>query len=231
MQSLIEEYCSDLEIIGYAPTVREGIEKISDLKPNLVFLDIELDDGKGFEILKALSDQEFKVIFTTAYDQYALKAFEYAAVDYVLKPYGPNEIRKAVDRVRSINYQQQAYEKLINMLPGQTPSSKTKIMFTTLDSVELVEAESIVMCIADSGMTQIYMDDGERIFASKLLGGIEDQLAGRDFYRSHKSAVINLKKVKRLDIAQGDVIVMEGGLTAPLARRRKIEFLDLLSAI
>lgn len=228
--NLLETNCPDMvRVIGQASGVESGMEAIRSLQPDLVFLDIQMKDGTGFDLLQKLPAIGFKVIFITAYDQYALQAFRFSAVDYLLKPVNPEQLTEAVHRVRDLVHDQSA--KQLNVLKENlktTGHTSRKIILRTNESIHLLDVSNIIFCDSDSSYTTVHTVEGEKIIVSRTLKEYEEMLTECGFYRVHKSYLINLVHLKRFDRQDGGYIVMTNGIKIPVASRKRDEMLGLL---
>lgn len=162
LKSEIHSNCPEIEIIGEANSIKDGIEKIKQLKPELVFLDIQLSDGLGFEILSTLKDYNFKVIFTTAYSQYAIKAIKFSALDYLLKPIDSEELVQAVNRVKSIKKEDDVLKIEAFLSNFKTNTNRKKIALQTTEGISIFDVETIIRCSAESNYTCIYFTKGKK---------------------------------------------------------------------
>jgi two-component system LytT family response regulator len=228
---LLNENFSNITIAGTAQNVHDAQEIIALVKPDIVFLDIEMPDGTGFDVLEAIPDRKFKVIFITAYNQYAIKAFKYSAVDYILKPIDIDEFVNAVGRLEELNTSNpKAEEKIKVLLENVNGKRPEKIALSTSESIEFVRISDIVQIEAEGSYSTLKFQDQTSLVVSKNLGEFESLLEDHPFYRPHQSHLINLlhvKKVTRL----GNEIVMEDGSIAFLSRRKKNQFMELMSTM
>ena len=228
---LLNENFSNISIAGTAQNVHDAQEIIALVKPDIVFLDIEMPDGTGFDVLEAIPDRKFKVIFITAYNQYAIKAFKYSAVDYILKPIDIDEFVNAVGRLEEISLSNpKAEEKIKVLLENVNGKRPEKIALSTSESIEFVRISDIIQIEAEGSYSTLKFQDQTSLVVSKNLGEFESLLEDHPFYRPHQSHLINLlhvKKVTRL----GNEIVMEDGSIAFLSRRKKNQFMELMSAM
>lgn len=227
LANILSEYCSDIKIEGVAKTITQGIHLISKLKPEIVFLDIELDDGESFEILDKIENRDFKVIFTTAYDQHALKAFGYEAIDYLLKPYCPSSVSKAVLRVQKLEQNHRVFKKLNDMLDLNNLQSDT-ISVPHADGLTIIEINNIARCEAQQSYCDIHTKDGQKIILSKPLANIERRLDMNKFVRCHASHLVCKDYIKELSTKDGGYILLKNGDQVPVSRRRKQEILERL---
>ena len=229
LSGIIQEYCPSLQIVGIAGNIIDGLKLIENVKPNLIFLDIEIEGGTSFHLLDRLKYVSFNIIFTTAYDQYALKAFKYGALDYLLKPYSPKDVLRSIERVIKIQYDQTIFNRLDYLIKQNKPSLNLKINIPTSEGMNIVTVNDIVRIEANRSYCFACLSDGERILVSKPLKDLESQLPDDMFFRAHSAHLINMDYVKKYIKEDGGSIVMNDECNIPIARRRKAEFLALLS--
>ncbi len=229
LSGIINEYCPSLLIVGVAGNIPDGLKLIEDVKPNLVFLDIEIEGGTSFQLLDRLKHVSFKIIFTTAYDQYALKAFKYGAIDYLLKPYSPKDVVRSIERVKKTQYDQTIFNRLDYLIKQNKPSQNIKINIPTSEGMNIVSVSNIIRIEAYRSYCFAYLSDGDRILVSKPLKDLEAMLPDYMFFRVHSAHLINMDYVKKYIKEDGGSIVMNDGCHIPIARRRKSEFLAILS--
>jgi len=228
LKQKLQDYCPDIQLLGEAENGVEGIKLIEKLQPDIVFLDIEMPRMDGFEMLHRLPEKNFHLIFTTAYDQYAIKAIRYAAFDYLLKPIDIEELKLAVSK---INSQSPGYtEKKIAMLEQnlRDKSSFHKIAISTLDGLLFFNITDIIHLEASSNYTTIYFINHPKLTASKTLKDFEELLPADIFFRPHHSHIINLSYIKRYIKGDGGQIEMQNGNYVDVARRKKDEFLKTI---
>jgi two-component system LytT family response regulator len=229
---LLALHCPDVEVVGQASGVVSGEAAINEFHPEVVFLDIQMKDGTGFDLLYSLSSIDFKVIFVTAYDQYALQAFRFSAVDYLLKPINPEYLADAVNRAGQMiqehfNIQMKALEENLKSVSMQ----HKKIIIKTTENIHLLDMKNIISCESDSSYTTVHTSEGDKILVSKTLKEYEDLLADCGFYRVHKSYLINLLQIKRFERQDGGSIVMSNELKIPVASRKRDELLQLIEKL
>jgi len=225
--------CPQVTIEGTASSGPEGIRLIRELRPDLVFLDIEMPGMNGFEMLRQLGETDFDVIFVTAYDQYALQAFRCAATDYLLKPVISEQLKEAVSRIVS-NTDEHAVtkERLDTLLYNLREGLKTpRVALSTGRGIDFVEASRIMYCKAESNYTDVILTDGKRYTLSKTLGDVEDMLSHLDFFRVHQSYLISFSHLTSYIRDDGGVVVMRDGVRIPIAKRRKEDFLNRLKVM
>jgi len=220
----------NLEVTAEADCVKTGIEAIRKHKPDLILLDINMPDGTGFDLLKAMDYIHFKIIFITAYEEFAIKAFDFSAIDYILKPADPKKLLEAIDKAHHIVEQENINLKLnalFTNLDSVNPDSK-KLVLKTAEKIYLINTRDIIRCESDMGYTQFFMVGGEKILVSKNLKEYEDMLNGLGFYRIHQSHLINLKFIDYYDKTEGGSVKMKDNSMLPLSRRKKDSFLKLI---
>ena len=227
LSTILTDYCSSIQLQGTATDIKEGFKAIEEHCPDVVFLDIELDDGLSFQLLDLIQERNFHVIFTTGYDQYALEAFRYDAVDYILKPYTPKAVLEAVNRLTQRERATHSFKKLNELIEEKSRSSK-RISLPTSKGIRLCFEQDISRLEASSSYCTVFLRDGEKITISKPLCEIEKGLSTDYFFRVHTSHTVNIQQVKELINQDGGYIEMMDGTQVPLARRRKQEFKNLL---
>lgn len=227
LRKMVEEFCPEVNIIGDAGNSREGHDLIKALKPDLVFLDIEMPYGNAFELLDSLLPVNFEIIFITAFDEYSLKAFRYSAIDYLLKPIDIDELQSAVSKamkkhkLKDTNLQ---LTTLLSNLSQEKPALK-KLAIPTQEGLVFIEISKIIRCQASQNYTYIYIDGGEKLIVSKNILEYEELLPKDIFFRIHHSHIINLNYVTRYQKGRGGSVVLEDGSVIEVAVRRKDEFL------
>jgi two-component system, LytTR family, response regulator len=227
--NMLEMNCPDVSVVGQASGVVSGITAIKEFQPDLVFLDIQMKDGTGFDLMYGLPSIDFKVIFVTAYDQYALQAFRFSAVDYLLKPVNPEQLKEAVSR--AVNLMDDHFKKQMKVLEENLQAASNrhkKIILKTNESIHLLDVKEIIFCDSDSSYTTVHTTEGEKIIVSKTLKEYEEMLTECGFYRVHKSYLINLLHIKRFDRQDGGYIVLTNDLKIPVASRKREEMMGLL---
>jgi two-component system, LytTR family, response regulator len=226
---LLKEYCPDVEIAERCRSGKSALEAIEKIKPDLIFLDVEMPGMNGFEMLEKLAEIFFGIIFTTSYDQYAIKAFRFSALDYLLKPINPKELLAAVQKFRKRKFLPSAeqfhmlYSKIQNREAGFT-----KIAIPTAEGFELVFADQIISCEADNNYTHLNLKKGRRIIACRTLKDIEEQLQlFPSFLRVHQSYIANLNEVSKYMRGEGGYLIMSDGSAVNVSRNRKEALLKL----
>lgn len=228
LRQMLTLFTENIQIIGEAHNVKSGAELLSLISPDIVFLDIHMPDGNGFDLLKKLKTRKFQIIFTTAYDRYAIKAFKFNALDYLLKPIDATELKMAVNKAAKISKSNvKSVDNLLNNLSQKT--EEQKIVLSTSEGMHIIRVKNIIRCQADDYYTNFYLNDGRRIMISKTLKDNEELLKDYDFIRPHRSHLINLAYVKKYVKSDGGYIVLSEGTKIPVSRRKKdvvINYLD-----
>ncbi len=226
----IKSTSPDIEIVAKITDARKAAALIDDLKPNIVFLDIEMPWLSGFEVLDQLTFLDFNLVFVTAYDQYAIKAFKYLAFDYLLKPVSSIELDNTLKRIQNKNDVQQSSElkDIIGFLKDGG-SKSGRIPFPTLKGIEFYHADEIISCKADSNYTEIYTTNGKKVVISKTLKSIEGILNNDQFLRVHQSHLINLDFLIAYVKEDGGYLKMSDNRIVPLSRSRRSLFFELIN--
>lgn len=233
LSAMVAEFLDDVEVVSIHHNVPDGIKAINALKPDIVFLDIEMNSETGFDLLQQMPKIDFEVIFTTAFEQYALKAIKFAALDYLLKPIDISELEEAVEKAkqkRKGKELNQGLEALMSNLKS-TSSSQHQIALPTSDGLLFVHVSEIIYCQADGPYTYFFMKDGSKITVSKNLKEYEELLEDHYFFRVHKSYLINLKEMKRYVKGDGGYVVMSNDREVDVSKRKKESFMSALATI
>jgi two-component system LytT family response regulator len=223
----------DLKLVAEAEDVATGVSAIVEHKPDLILLDINMPDGSGFDLLKKLNDIQFKIIFITAYEEFAVRAFEFSAIDYILKPVDPKKLIDAIDKAYQLVEQESISLKLNALFANleNSVSENRKLVLKTAENIYIINTNDIIRCESDGGYTQFYLIDGKKILVSRNLKDYEEMLDGFGFYRIHQSHMINLKYIDHYSKTEGGAVVMKDNSYLPVARRKKESFLKLLEMI
>jgi two-component system, LytTR family, response regulator len=231
ISSIIGEYCFSLEIVGTANNVTEGVSKIKEKNPDLVFLDVEMPNGTGFDLLKHFPEKEFDVVFITAFNHYAIKAIKFSAVDYILKPININEFIEAVNKVilKRSEKSSQSNDNFKILLENLKSTLPTRLAIPTSDGMEYLNPKDIIRIEADRSYSWFFITGNRKILVSKHLKEFQQLLSDRSFFRAHNSHLINLKYVKKYIRKEGGYIEMLDGEQIPISRNRKELFLIHMS--
>ena len=228
LSKLINEYCVDVELVGIASNIKDGQILIEKEHPDILFLDIQLGHENGFDLLDILKNRPFKIVFTTAFEQYALKAFKYDATDYLLKPYSPKDVIAAVEKVKKRQYDETMYNRLEYLVKNGLDGNKQRISINTKEGVSYFEVDDISHVEADRSYCFIYTSDGQKTLVSKPLKEFESILPMDKFFRTHTSHLVNKKYVEKYVNEDGGYALLQGGIQVPVSRRRKVDFLSSL---
>jgi two-component system LytT family response regulator len=230
LQRLLETYCPQVTIAGTAGGVNTALPLIREIKPDLVLLDIEMAQGNAFDLLNQLQPLDFQVIFVTAFDNYAIRAFKYSAVDYLLKPVDIDDLRKAIDRVHEKPKSQDVVQQMKILLEnvGMLQLSQQKMAIPTITGLIFIPVQDILRFEANGNYTSIYLSNGEPIVATRTIKDYEEVLPEAIFCRIHNSHIINLSKIQKYQKGRGGSVIMEDGSIIEVASRRREEFLRRL---
>lgn len=233
LKSLLEEFCMGIEVIEMASSVEEAVKKITIERPDVIFLDIELQTGTGFDVLGQVAHLNFEVIFTTAFEQYAIKAVKFSSLDYLLKPIDLEELQKAVEKAKT-KKNQEVYKKQLETLMLNLKQQKpqlNKICLATSEGFEFINVNDIIYCKAEGSYTTFILKNTEKLLVSKHLKAYEDLLLEQDFMRVHNSYLINLKEVKKYIKADGGYIIMNNNDSVSISRAKKDDFVKIMTSI
>lgn len=228
----INEYCPELEVTKTFQDPLEGIREIKNNPPDILFLDIEMPGMNGFELLKSLPEIKFHTIFVTAYDQFAIKAFEFNAVDYLLKPVRKSKLINAVQKIldrQHTEFDKSNLEALIQNIHIQSHSGLENIALPTSDGFSMVHVNDIAYLQADSNYTWVHLLNKKKYLVTKTLKDMEDMLRFPQYFRPHKSYLVNLNHVDRYIRGQGGYLVMKDNAQIPVARGQKSEMMKMLN--
>lgn len=234
LAKMIDKFIDQVQVVAKAESAQSAKQKILELHPQLVFLDIEMPDGDGFSLLEEFDDPAFQVIFTTAHAEYAIKAIKFAALDYILKPVNLEELQKAVAKA-SANIESKANlntGKKIKVLQSNRNNDRfnfQKIALPTLDGLDFYQIQDIIRCEADRAYCKFYLSSGKVVTVSKSLSEFEDLLVECNFFRVHKSHMVNLNHIKKYVKGSGGYVVLSDDSHVDVSVRRKEELMGVLS--
>lgn len=223
LTSDLQTYCKNIEVIGSANGVVSGAKIIKELKPDLVFLDIQMPDGTGFDLLEIIGEANFKLIFTTASDEFAIKAFKFSAIDYLLKPIDPDDLMKSIQKVE---HQHNPTSRL-ELLKGNLENQK-KIALNTVDKIHIVQIEDVIRLESDINYTRFYFKDGTKLMVTKTLKEFDKMLSDHSFIRIHQSHLVNTNFIKEY-IKQDGKLVLKNGDKISVSSRKKSTLMDMIS--
>jgi two-component system LytT family response regulator len=230
---LLDENCPNVEVVATAEDLLTGIQQIRKHRPDIVFLDIEMPEHNGLEILELYGGPiDFQIIFTTAYNNYAIEAFELSAIDYLLKPLRPEKLKQAVEKAEKASENHQITEQLKQLKQSLTEANFTKIGLPYAQGIKFVEFDDILVIKASGMYTEFFMKSAEKMLVSKPLKHFSTLLENHKiFYRPHRSYLLNLKHIKEYLRSEGGFIVMENGVEVPVSKEKREEFLNIVSNI
>ena len=232
LQLLLSEYCPSIHIVASDGNVNAAIRSIETHCPDLIFLDVQMQGETGFDLLEKLETITFEVVFTTAHHEYALKAFKFSAIDYLLKPIDIDELKSAVIRAQKRNGKQIGKRmQIASDTLEQAKSSFNKIALPTSEGFVFIEKNDIVRCESTDNYTNFYLTDGSKVLVSKTLKHFDELLSPHGFFRIHQSHLINLSHLKSYHKGEGGYAIMSDNSSVMVSRRKKPEFLECLSKI
>ena len=233
LQAVLQEHCPYLEIVATAGNVDDAVQAIRSLRPDLIFLDIELQTGTGFDVLAQIADVQPAVIFTTAYDHYAIKAIKFSAVDYLLKPIDVDELKAAVARTQSLHEKeagQMTLQALMQNLKQLRTADNPTITLSVAEGLEFIPLSDIIRIEAAGAYTNFFLKGGKKLMVSKNLKEYENMLTDHDFMRVHNSHIINLAEVKRMVRSDGGYAVMSDDAQVIISPKKKEEFVEAMTS-
>lgn len=232
MSLLLSKYCPDVEVLAQCSSTTAAMQAIGKFHPDLVFLDIQMPGMNGFELLENCQEYGFKVIFTTAFNEYAIQAIRHSALDYLLKPVNKNELIQAVAKAKAVQ-QPTASERIARLLESiESRKTPERVALTTFDGMIIIENRDILYCESENNYTRFHLVSGKTVLISKTLKKVEELFAGEsDFLRIHNSFIINIRYVQRYLKGDGGEIYLTTGKSLPVSRTKKQEFLSRLEKL
>ena len=233
LRTMLERYAPELTIIGEADSVKTGITAIEILQPQVVFLDIHLADGTGFDILEQVSKTKSHIVFITAHEQYALKAFKFSALDYLLKPVDPEELKKAIVKVKDALKNNNSFDHIDLLLENirKKVDHFKRIAISDNNGIHLFEIADIIRCEARDNYSEFFIKNHKPVLTSKTLKEYEDLLTEHGFERIHQSHLINTSFLKSYIKTDGGYVIMADNAKIPLAQRKKERILELIKSL
>ncbi len=229
LSTIVNEYCPYLQLVGIAESVESGVKLLNDVQPDLVFLDIHIGHQTGFDLLDKLELKDFRVIITTAHEEFALKALKYETIDYILKPYTPKDVIESVLRIKEKFDENKKYLNLDNVIKDSfLNKAQDKLSFPTSEDILVFKVENITRIEGFGGYCRIFSTDSKTQLISKSLNDVERLLPENTFFRIHDSHIINLKHIKEFSREDRDVVILENDYQVPISIETKQEFLDML---
>jgi len=230
---LLHENCKQINVVGEADSVKAGLAAIAEQKPQLVFLDIELKSETSFQILEQVPEINFELIFTTAFDHYALNVIKFCEIDYLLKPIDLNELRMVIAKAEKrmkLEYLNKNLEVLLNNIENSS-QGKHRIALSAPEGLFFVNVSDIIYCESDGPYTKFIFKNAGKIVTSKHLKEYEELLCGYDFCRIHKSSLVNLREIQKYIRGDGGHLIMSNGATLNVSKQRKEDFLHIYSGL
>ena len=227
LKSLLKDY-HEIEIVDECSSPEEALKSIEKHNPDLLFLDIQMPDGNGFDVLKGVKYKEFEIVFITAYQEYAIQAIKFSALAYILKPIDVEELDEAVKKALSTLEKKKNEVQFNALVSNIDRSQKKKLVLKTQESVYVLELKEIIRCEADKNYTSFYLESGKRILVSKTLKEYDLLLSGHSFFRVQQSHLVNLDHIDRYDKGDGGAVIMKDGSSVPLSPAKKEQFFQIL---
>ena len=224
LRAYLKKYCTEIDVTAEADSVKSALKHIKQFHPELIFLDVELPDGTGFDILEKAKNIPLKVIFISAYDKYAVRAFKFSAIDYLQKPFEPDDIVKAVSKIKMSEKIDELKKKIEVLLVNR--NSLKKIALPSAGELFFVNTDEIVRCKADRNYTKVFLSNGKTYLTSKTLREYDEMLSPLNFCRIHHSHLINISFIKKYIKGEGGTVIMEDDSEIDVSRRRKEFFLS-----
>ncbi len=230
--NMIRDYFSQIQILAVCENVKDAVEAAFNLRPDLVFLDVEMPPQTGFDFLEQAKGIPFEVIFTTSHNKYAIQAIKFSAIDYLLKPFGIEDLQQALERYEQKANRQSTpaqFEMLLKQIKGIKEPPKS-IAVPTLNGLTFIKVEDIVRCESDNNYTFFHLSGKNKILVSRSLKEYDEMLEEFNFFRVHTRHLINLGRVRNYTRGEGGIVTMDDGSEVDVARRRKEEFLSKITA-
>jgi two-component system LytT family response regulator len=225
---MINSFGFEIQAFQGGNNVESGIKSIEDNSPDIVFLDIQMPDGTGFDVIKGIKNKNFEVIFITAHEEFAIKAIKFSALDYILKPIDVEELKNAVEKAIKTIDKKKEESQFDALQHNINPNVKRRLVLKTQESVHVVELDTIIRCEADRNYTSFFLAGGKKILVSKTLKEYETLLTSHNFLRVQQSHLINLDYVDRYDKGNGGSVVMKDGSEVPLSPAKRDVFFKIL---
>lgn len=236
LKALLERYTDDIAIIGEAESVKTGIEAVQKYKPQVIFLDIHLSDGTGFDMLEKLATLgriKAHIVFITAHEQYAVKAFKFSALDFILKPVDFEELQHTIAKIKEVVNQNSSFEHIDLLLENirKKVDNFRRIALSTSDGIHLFDVADIIRCEAKVNYTQFYIKNHKPVLISRTLKEYEEILSEHGFERVHQSHLINLSYLKSYIRSDGGYVIMSDNSTIPIAQSKKDKLQELIRTL
>lgn len=232
LEMQLHQFCKEVSVIATCNGGKEGVKAIKEMQPDLVFLDIEMPHINGFDVLDQTKNLNYKVIFTTAYDQFAIKAFKFSAIDYLLKPIDIVDLQNAVEKAQKESLNQNLEDKIKLLVEQYYPQkNRQKVALPVGNMLEFFDVDEIIRVESDSNYSHIFLANQKKITLSKTLKDVEENIKGEPFFRIHQSHLINTNHVEKAVKGENAYVMMRDGTTITVSRNRKEEFFELFRRI
>lgn len=231
IQLLLADYFPDVQVVAQAEGVNEAVAVLELHRPDLVFLDIEIKGGTGFHVLQKLKKRDFRLIFITAFNEFAIQAIKFSAIDYILKPINEFEFKAGVERAIQEIEKQEAPAPIDNLFINYQDKTEKKLVLRTSQELHVVNVADVVRCEADNAYTTFFTASGEKIVVSKGLSEYAELLENFGFLRPHQSHLVNIRYIKKMDKSDGGFLILKNNAEIPISTRRKQAILDILNKL
>jgi two-component system LytT family response regulator len=234
LKALLQRYTNEINIIGEAESVKTGVDLLHQLQPQVIFLDIHLSDGTGFDILEQLAKTKGKtsahIVFITAHEQYAVKAFKFSALDFILKPVDPEELQHAIVKIKAVVGKNNSFEHIDLLLENirKKVDNFKRIALSTSDGIHLFDVSDIIRCEAKGNYTEFFIKNHKSVLISRTLKEYEEMLTEHGFERIHQSHLINLSYLKSYIKSDGGYVIMADNIHVPIAQSKKERLQELI---
>ncbi|MCG8702197.1 MAG: LytTR family DNA-binding domain-containing protein [Bacteroidales bacterium] len=231
LANLLEKNCPAIDILGFGNSALEGLHLIKEFKPDVVFLDVEMPGGDAFKMLELVDEPNFEIVFVTAFDHYALKAIKFSALDYILKPINPDDLKCAVKKTIQTIELKSKNKRLLSLKDNLQYNKPSKIALPTRNETEFIPIDAIVFVKGEDNYSHFFLTDGRKIMVSRTLSEFDELLGDSFFIRTHKGFLVNLHQVRKVLNQDGGVLLMHNEIEIPIARRRRELVKEKLDAI
>ncbi len=228
LRVFLQDYCPEVEILGEADSVLTAYQLLQKIELDAIFLDVQMTDGTGFDLLRKFPEPAFQVIFTTAYDEFAIRAFQVNASDYLLKPIDIDDLLRAVSKIKPGSKEKTADERMAHLLVNNEQGKFEKIALPSAEGLHFIDLSEVVRLESDANYTSFHLHSSERITVARTLKNFENLLPEADFFRSHQSHIVNLRHVKRIERKDGGYLLMADHAQVPIARSKKEELMQIV---
>ncbi len=234
LQAMLKKCAPDVNIVAACTNVDEAKLKIEELKPQLLFLDINMPGKSGFDLLNEISTKNIEIIFITAHNSFAIQAFRYSAIDYLLKPIDEDElemaIKKAIKKIEESHWKE-GIDTFIHNIKATTQPQEMKLCLPSISGFEVIEIKDIIFCHAEGAYTNFILKDNKKIMASRPLLDYEQLLESNSFIRVHKSSLININHIKQYKRGEGGSVILSNGMEVEVSRRKKEHFIEIMKTV